>query len=182
MTLDHLAAMLPEGSRDRRLISQLAEYANRDAGCGHEDFRLVSDDDNLSLAWFDGDAEFAEQFVVFGATASDGLFARWLHAGSTTATAPIVFLGSEGVAKVIANDFGAFLSLLAVPYDDLEFTFSDDAWSLRSKSTDQLKRFRDWLANECGIHPTDDVAGLISTAQSHHPSLNNFIEQWAANR
>jgi hypothetical protein len=182
MTLDLLAATLPAGSRDRTLLSQLAGYAKRDAGCGHEDFRLVADDDDLSRAWFDDDEETAKQFLVFAATASDGLFAVWLHDGSTTATAPIVFLGSEGCGKVIANGFEEFLAILAVPYDDLEFTFSDDAWSLQSETTDQLEQFRGWLAKECGIQAADDVAGLISNAQSRHPSLLTFVEQWAANR
>ncbi len=72
-----------------------------------------------------GDAETAEQFVVFGATASDGLFARWLHDGSTASTTPIVFLGSEGAARTQPRFDNVSVMNIIDQHDDLIVNFKN---------------------------------------------------------
>src|SRR5581483_1547798 len=66
-------------------------------------------------AWFGGDRDAAEQFVVFGHCGDGSLYALWLYPGRTAADAPVVFLGSEGTdCGLLAGDLSEFLSLLAI--------------------------------------------------------------------
>jgi hypothetical protein len=49
-----------------------------------------------NAAWFGGDTDAANQFVVFGSGPDGSLYALWLYPARTVADAPVVFLGSEG--------------------------------------------------------------------------------------
>ena len=172
--------MFPTGSADQRLMTQLLNYASVDEGCGHAlDFQLVGSGDTSAFYWFARDADTASQFTVFAKSGNGGLFSYWMGDPSKIEGAPIVYLGSEGAAKVIASTFADFLSILAVDYHDLEFTLSSDAWSATSDSTVDMNRFREWLEMECQITPAFNPEQVVTDAQGQHPPIESFVEKWA---
>ncbi|MFJ8040593.1 SMI1/KNR4 family protein [Kitasatospora sp. NPDC096147] len=64
--------------------------------------------------WCGNEEQNGSEFLVFGADGSGGCAAVWLtRPGRPLADQPVVFLGSEGEAAVVARDLGDFLWLLA---------------------------------------------------------------------
>ena len=178
MSLELFAEFYRRGSAEYKLAMHLHQYAQNDPGCGRHDLRWLADDDDTVNHWFDGDTDTAEQFYTIAATNSSGLFAVWMLDGVARNKAPFVFLGAEGDAHVIAANFAEFVSLLAVPYDDLEFAFSNQVF-LPDEPDASFLRFQEWLRETCGIAPAEDSAALVEAAQSQHPSLQTFVEEWA---
>ena len=134
-------------------------------------------------AWFDGDAEIAKQFIVFGNGPDGSLYALWVYPGRSLEDAPVVFLGSEGVdCSVVAANVTEFLALLAVGADELGF---EAAWGEISRGQLPAARadeFRIWLEEHYGIVAPADPMAVVREARSQHPDLQVWIGQWQDQR
>jgi hypothetical protein len=74
-------------------------------------------------AWTGNPSLDGAEFRVFGQDGSGGMAAFWLvRAGEPVARQPVVFLGSEGEAGVVAQDLDAYLWLLADGFGPYEAT------------------------------------------------------------
>jgi hypothetical protein len=78
------------------------------------------------------------QFRVFGQDGTGGMAAFWLvRPGADIGEQPVVFLGSEGAAGVVARDLASYLWLLAAglgPMEVVEYSSVDD---LREQDPDR---------------------------------------------
>ncbi len=107
--------MVKERTREELPTPRLRALAKASATWGPfaEDFELERDGAGAALAWFDGKADGASRFVVFGRDDRGGLYAFWLREGKTPPDAPVVHLGDEGDCEALAKDEGSFLASLA---------------------------------------------------------------------
>lgn len=172
----------PEGTDIPELLRELLEFQNqeRDWYSGH--FEL----DAFTFgkpAWFGGDRDASEQFAVFGHGPDGSLYALWLYEGRSLATAPVVFLGSEGTdCGVIANDLGDFMALLAIGSGELGFEISWGEVSEARPPAGRLREFRSWLADRFGISAPSDPSPLVRLARNNHPDLTSWLDAWQASR
>ena len=140
MSLDLFAEFYRKNSTEYHLAKKLHEFTETNPHCGNGLRWLSADDDTIEY-WFDGDAETASEFYTLATTPSSGLFAVWILDGVDRQRMPFVFLGSEGDAHVIASDFTVFLSLISLPYDDIEFSFANLVLDPDGDPTDELMNF-----------------------------------------
>ena len=120
MLLEQFRTNFPPDSEIPALLIQLLDYQNMSTDWYSGRFELTGYGAHDTVAWFDGDAEVAAQFVPFGAGPDGSSYCYWLYPGRSLATAPIVFLGSEGVGcTVLTNTAEEFLALLAIGYKEL---------------------------------------------------------------
>jgi hypothetical protein len=172
--------MTPDNSRQNPPIPEplikLHEYQHRVADWYSGHFESISPDPNETIAWFDGDAETASQFIAIGKGGDGSLYAIWIYDGKSVEEAPFVFLGSECVGNtVLADGITDFLSLLAIGYDELGFA----DWSVGVEEVSPiLKEFRDWLKKEFGIAIPARGLEIIEAAKSRHPNLEEWVEKW----
>ena len=178
MSLDLFAEFYRKNSAEYKLAKKLHEFTGKDPECGNG-LRWLADDDNTIEYWFDGDADTALNFYTIAATPSAGLFAVWMRDKVERKKMPFVFLGAEGDAHVIAADFASFLSLIALPYEDIEFAFSRQIFEFHSKPSKKFVQFRKWLSEECNVQPAEAPEAIVEAAQAKHPSLQEFVENWA---
>jgi hypothetical protein len=167
---DKIEAEFPAGTNMLADLRRLCDYLDRTdyplSGCT----RLRPEGEALK-AWF-GDAEAASRFAGFGAGPDGSILAFWLYLGPDALAAPVVHLGSEGENNfVLASDFGEFLYLLGIGYDELGF----DDLNAPPADPDSAKRFRAWLLSEFGITPPATAADLVRQAQARHPDLEAWI-------
>lgn len=89
-----------------------------------EEFLDADDTDDWFQGWTANPDADAAQFRVFGQTADGGYAAFWLvREDAPLAEQPIVFLGADGEAGVVACDLPSFLWLIADgsgPYEAVE--------------------------------------------------------------
>jgi len=79
------------------------------------DLRLTDSGRGDALAWFDGDHEAADQFVIFAADRRLSLYGYWRHDHQALDAAPIVYLDSEATGNTVLTDtLDAFLGLLTL--------------------------------------------------------------------
>jgi hypothetical protein len=172
----------PQGSEAPRFLIRLLEYQNSNRGHFYSgDFELTGTGAEAALAWFDNDQSMASQFVIFGQGGDGSLYGYWLYAGQTLDTAPIVFLGSEGMGNtVLAHTLEEFLALLAVGMEKLGYDVSEGwYWEEEIEPGEQVLRFRSWLEEELGIVKPEDWREIVAQAKESHPDLDVRIEQWA---
>jgi len=179
MLLEQFRTNFPPDSEIPALLIQLLDYQNATADWYSGRFELTGYGANDTVAWFDGDTEAATQFVPFGAGPDGSSYCYWLYPGRSLATAPIVFLGSEGVAcTVLTNTTEEFLALLAIGYKELGFADLNQP----EPDTTNVLRFRAWLQTEFGIHTPQRGAEIIAQAKARHPDLEQWIQMWAKAR
>ena len=180
MSLELFEQFYRKGSAEYKLAMHLHDYSeSQDPGLGHDDLRILDDEDDVINYWFDGDEETAENFYTFAATSQSGLFAVWLLDGVPRPKMPIVFLGSEGDAHVIASSLADFVALLSLSVDELEWAFSQLDLDEDTAASKKLLQFRAFLETECKIKRPSDPPAQVKAAQAEHPSLKEFVEKWA---
>ncbi|RDI99288.1 hypothetical protein DVT68_00005 [Dyella solisilvae] len=134
-------------------------------------------------AWFGGDRNASEQFAVFGHGPDGSLYALWLYEGRSLATAPVVFLGSEGTdCGVIANDLRDFMALLGIGAHELGFEISWGEVSEAGTPAGRLSEFRSWLADCFGISAPSDPLALVRLARENHPDFASWLGAWQESR
>ena len=126
-----------KGVRIPKLLLELLEFQNANDGFYSGGFELDDGGKKTANAWFRGDAATASCFALFAHEADDSWFGFWLYDGRTLANAPIVCLGGEGGAALLANSVEELLSLLAVGGDQ----FGED-FEKADEPADGLGRFR----------------------------------------
>lgn len=178
MSLDLFAEFYRKNSAEYKLAKRVHEATGKNQDCGNG-LRWLPDEDDTIEHWFDGDFDTATEFYAIAATPSSGLFAVWILDGVKRKDMPFVFLGGEGDAHVIADNFAEFLSLIAVPYDDIEFAFSNLILEPDDAPEERFLRFQKQLAEQCDIQPASSPKTIVENAQSKHPSLSQFVEEWA---
>ncbi|GAA4854965.1 SMI1/KNR4 family protein [Kitasatospora terrestris] len=81
-------------------------------------------------AWTGDAAASGDDFLVLGQDGTGGYAAFWLvRVGVPVAEQPLVFLGSEGGAAVLARDLGEFLWLLAAGFGPREAAAHGPDWA-----------------------------------------------------
>lgn len=162
------------------LLLRVLEHQNASNDFYSGRFELVVD---TADACFDGDAEAASRFVVFGQAGTGSEYAFWFHGPERdVARAPIAYLASEGEGScVLAGTFEDFLKLLAVGWDEPGCELAEPMPS------PALRAFRGWLKKECGIALGSsqkkievEAEAIIREAQEGHPDLGEWIEAWQA--
>lgn len=133
-------------------------------------------------SWFDGDADAAKEFAVFGNGPDGSQYALWVTRGPSLDTAPVVFFGSEGQdCSVLARNVDEFLALLAVGANELGFDAASGVISCEEPVT-RLEEFRSWLQNRYGIAVPGDPMAVVSAARTEHPDLQQWIDDRLAVR
>jgi hypothetical protein len=136
------------------------------------DFQFEREGAAKALAWCNGKRRLASAFRVFGGEGDGGLYALWLEAGSKAAVAPVVYLGSEGEARVLASTVSEFLSLLAL--DLRELGLFEDLGTEGPSRTRGHRSFVSWLKTE-GLEPASNPERVVAAARLAHPGLASFV-------
>lgn len=134
-------------------------------------------------AWFGGDAEAAQQFIVIGHGPDGSLYALWAYPGRTVENAPVVFLGSEGTDNcLLASSLRDFLALLAIGADELGFAVSSGGVEQADPPAPRLNEFRSWLDQSLGIVAPEVPNESIASARAMHPDFEAWLNAWFASR
>lgn len=175
---DLIEAEFPTGTKLPAELHKLCDYLDRTGYPISGSMRLRPEGKGL-LAWFDGDAAAASQFAGFGAGPDGSILAFWLYSGLDTNAAPIVYLDSEGQNNIIlAANIRSFLELFAIGYDEL----GRDDLEIEPEEPESAEQLRDWLLAEFGLVPPETGAALVQEAQSQHPNLAAWIQDWQQRR
>lgn len=155
-------------------LRQLREFTATNDGTISGCFELEDDGRGSALAWFDGDAEAASLFAVFGRGPDGSLYAFWLHGNSEIERAPIVLLDSECDGNaVIASDFREFLRLLAIGYEE-----PGRYPTTEPEDRESAAALRDWLAKEFSLAAPETAKDIVASAGRQHPGLEEWIAAW----
>jgi hypothetical protein len=175
MLADDIQAGFPDASSSRATCVGCANSLTRTTARSAD---ASSFDTDGSSAWFGDDEEAASKFAVFGCGPDGSLYALWLHAGNDSARAPVVLLDSECAAnKVVAADCREFLRLLAIGYEE-----PGRHPTLEPEDPDSAEGLRDWLSKEFGLSAPATAAELVTSAQSKHPDLAEWVWAWQKRR
>ncbi|WP_053617456.1 hypothetical protein [Nocardiopsis sp. NRRL B-16309] len=109
----------------------------------------------------------AADLEPFATNDSDTFFALWrLDGRADPASLPVVAVGKEADAHVVARDVPEFLTLVA-GLTDTEIRCDGDGVGLRvCELADKRAEFLSWLEETCGLRPAADPAAVIETAQA----------------
>lgn len=148
-------------------------------------------------AWMGRDEEddLAKQFLVFAmADGTGSMYALWMYPTmgkfkeiTDVENAPVVYLGSEGLATVVADNLKELVALQAAELngDDIccwngevePFTPSRELDG--EEETDDERRIRlsfsEWVHKEQGIKPIDDVWKVVKEAARKHPDVEKVL-------
>jgi hypothetical protein len=163
MKLAKIAKHLPKGQAIPTELVKLFEFAKACGTFFSGSFEVSEDSQDDAVAWFSGNAKAASEFVVFGHDRAQSLYALWLE-DKDVSKAPVVHLGSEGEAAVLAENARDFLMLLAVGSGEVGLLSSDDA-SEADEGTD-IDSFRTWLKKEFEIaapYASDDYRRALAS-------------------
>ncbi len=151
----------------RKLCDFLDDTGYPISGC----MRLRPEGEALK-AWFGAGSEAWNALAGFGSGPDGSTIAYWMYGDHDISNAPVVHLGSEGSEiKVIANDFGDFLRLFAIGYDELGF--NDLGKPPAAPESAALLRF--WLKSEFGIASPPTGIDIASRAKMRHPDFESWV-------
>jgi hypothetical protein len=180
MKLPELASALRPGEELPMELVKLFEFAAALGVFFAGNFEVDEDQREAVLAWFQGDARAAGEFLMFGHDGTGSLYGFWRHDGLPVQRAPVVFLDSEGArCRVLADDMKAFLGILALGKRDVGWTAEENG---AFDVDDELRTFRAWLSRELHVVPAADPKVTIAQAAARHPSLDAWIDAWIAAR
>ncbi len=173
MKAEALRADFPDNIPIPDLLVRLCDYTEQ-IGCDRfvvGDFELSESGRQDVLAWFDGDRQAADQFVVFAFDKSLSLYGYWRYAGQPLDEAPIVYLDGEAQHNtVLANTLEEFLGLLALGYRRIGLV---KKWPQVFEPGADTLRFREWLRSNGGIEPPQDgYTVVVEQARAKHPDLS----------
>ncbi len=180
MQLEALQANFPPGAPIPDPLVRLCAYAEEGGGrliVG--DLRLTESGRGDALAWFDGDHEAADQFVIFAADRRLSLYGYWRHDHQALDEAPIVYLDSEATGNTVLTDtLDEFLGLLALGPG---LAGLGKGWPEIVEKDEATRHYRAWLHDEAGIATpqAQDAHAIVGRARSAHPDLDAFVDQWA---
>ncbi len=179
LTLQDLAKNFPPATVVPAPLARLLEYQNAVPDFYSGSFELDHSGADSVDHWFDRDEQVARQFAIFGHGGDGSLYGYWFYSDKTLLTAPIVFLGSEGVGNtILANSFEEFLALLSLGYTELGFALSKPEYNVGTRIDEALLHFRGWLDREFKIQVPNTHDTIVRAAHNAHPDLGTWIEQW----
>jgi len=121
-------------------------------------------------AWTGNPEADGGKFLIFGQDGTGGLAAIWLvRRDESLLDQPIVFLGSEGEAGVIAKNFNDYLWLLASchgPYEALEYPDDEKLGNLDFTA----------FAKEHSRSTRRPPSVILAEAASVYPGFTSWIE------
>ena len=121
-------------------------------------------------AWTGNGELNGDDFRVIGRDRSGGYAALWLtHPNRPLVDQPVVFLGSEGEAGVVARDVADFLWLLAGGFGPLEATSHEPDWTPRPN--EELTA----LAERFAPDRRQSAAAVIEHATREIPDFNETM-------
>ena len=124
-------------------------------------------------AWFGPGTQAWNALAGFGAGPDGSILAFWLYEGGDISRAPVVHLGSEGSAFVLADGLDEFLRLFGVGYSELGF----DDLSLSPEEPESAERLRHWLQDRFGIVAPSTGADIVARAQACHPGFAVWVRE-----
>ncbi len=179
LTLHEFTKNFPPDITVPSILLRLLDYQNAVPDFYSGSFELDRSGADNVYYWFDRDIQAARQFAIFGHSGDLSLYGYWLYPGRTLLTAPIVFLGSEGVGNtLLANSFEEFLALLSLGYEELGFAVSKPDYKISTTIDESLLHFRAWLDREVGIQVPETFDSIVVAARNAHPDFKTWIEQW----
>jgi hypothetical protein len=145
--------------------------------------------------WIEEGADLSEQFATFLAIGDGGDVALWNREGGPSAQWPVVLIGGEGEAVVLADSFAGFLARLATAQFDEPGAGESDGFSWSEFQTDAesdgeeaeadtearaglaaahraRKALGEWLREQTG---RDDLAAL-ARRRVPHDALRRFFD------
>jgi len=144
------------------LVKLCAFTEENGAGTFVGDLRLTDSGRGDALAWFDGDHEAADQFVIFAADRRLSLYGYWWHDHQALDAAPIVYLDSEATGNTVLTDtLDEFLELLTL---GPKLADLGKGWPEIAEEAEATRRYRSWLRDEAGITTVADLAAFVQRA------------------
>lgn len=142
-------------------------------------FELSSSGMESIDSWFGGKSKkAADMLMPFGGGPSGDIYAIWLTNDLMAENAPIVMLGSEGEAEVLAVNHVEFCKLLCLGYDEI----STDDLSMPSceespESYEKAKPFRDKMLEiyRFCLPKTGDV--IVKEAREKFPNFAKWVSE-----
>jgi hypothetical protein len=162
---------------DRRLPPALAEVA--EVGFDYDDgdgvdfepygaFDSAEDTTHWLRLWTGNPEADGSAYRVFGKHGTGGLAAVWCaRPGRPLTEQPVVFLGSEGEAGVIAGNLSDFLWVLADGYGPREALLPEEAWTARPDTA---------LADLAARHATTPRRPAREIVASAEAEFHSFAE------
>lgn len=124
-------------------------------------------------AWTGNDELDGSEFFVFGKDRTGGYAAFWnVRPGAPLIEQPVVFLGSEGKAGVVARNFAEYLWLLAGGLGPSEQIEQPDPAPAAESVLAELRRFAEAHAGVARMTPCE----VARAAQREFPEFDKYIE------
>lgn len=173
--------MRVEPEDDRRLPPALAEVAEAsfdyDAGDGvdfepYDAFDSPEDTTRWLRLWTGNPDVDGSAYRVFGKDGAGGLAAVWCaRPGRGLAEQPVVFLGSEGEAGVVAGNLSDFLWVLADGYGPREALLPEEGWTARPDPALAV------LAARHATTPRRPATEIVACAEAELPSFAEDLDE-----
>jgi hypothetical protein len=181
VTLEELSGNFPLSESFPALLLQLHGFESS-SSIPFADFELCAWKYG-DPAWFAGDIDAARGFAVFGKDPDGSLYAFWLYDGQSIATAPVVFLGSEGEdCNLVAGNLSDFISLLLCTDKSVGFASHWSHFEEPISPSERFVEFRRWAAETLRLSPSQKPMELVAAGRKHHPSFPRWLDSWRARR
>lgn len=172
---------MPGGSEEgRRLPPALAEVARVEFDYEHGDgvdfepydaFDSAEDTTDWLRLWTGNPEAEGGAYRVFGKHGTGGLAAVWcVRPGRPLSEQPVVFLGAEGEAGVVAGNLSDFLWVLADGYGPREALWPEQDWTARPNAL---------LADLAARHattPRRPAPEIVGAAAAEFPSFAEELD------
>jgi hypothetical protein len=136
----------------------------------YSEFMSAAETTEWIQAWTANRDLTGDEFRVFGQDGGGGLAAFWLaRPGKTILDQPIVFLGSEGDAGVVARNFADYLWLLATGVGPLE------AIVLRGKARKPVPHFEEFARSHATTEKRS-ATDILAAAAAEFPSFDEDLQ------
>ncbi|TDC70841.1 SMI1/KNR4 family protein [Micromonospora sp. KC606] len=138
----------------------------------YDEFLTLGETTEWWQAWSGNPSTEGAEFRVFGQDGTGGLAAFWLvRPGEPVERQPVVFLGSEGEASVVARDLAAYLWLLADGFGPLEATM----WP-HHEHRPRPDAHRGAVAERYAPRARETAPEVIKAARAEFPDFGPFVE------
>src|SRR5687767_10869327 len=109
-----------------------------------------------------------DEFLTFGMDGTGGQVAIWRAKNAEFDELPVVFLGSEGEAKVLATDLPSFLSMVANGVGPMEAAFG----TTEGEANDDMVA---WVKKTYPKHKALAPAAILAAAEKAYPKFEEHL-------
>lgn len=136
----------------------------------YSEFLDAGETDAWFRAWTGNESADGSSFRIFGQDGTGGYAGFWIaNSDRSLLDQPVVFLGSEGEAGVVASNFDGYLWLLAQgvgPYEAVAYPDPETG------SNEQFLAF----AERHSATGRTEVKKILEQAKIHHPTFTSWLD------